>query len=386
MTPESLVDWLALRLLPGVGPRIARRALARFSDPGEVAFRLPEPALAEIDGIGPAVLGGIRAARRDLRRRAEDEVARAARLGVRLVPLSDPGYPAPLEQLGDAPTVLYVRGEIPPATVRIAVVGSRRATAYGRRVAAGLAAGLAERGVEIVSGGARGVDACAHQGCLEVGGRTLAVMGSGFARPYPAEHVSLFDRIASRGAVVSEFTLDEAPLPENFPRRNRLISGLSAAVVVVEATVRSGSLTTAGHALDQGKEVMAVPGPISSEQSEGCHRLIQQGAKLVQRLEDVLEELSPLYASALPGREPRPAGAGGTPPGGALAPSALTDDECAVLSLFDDPQPVHVDDLADRAPFGIGRLQVALFGLAFKGAVEQLTGGYYLAALSKPGR
>ncbi len=375
----ALEDWLALRLLPGLGPASVRVAIERFHDPGLIAFRLPPSALEEVPGLRGDAIARMLAGRAGLRRRAEVERRRAERLGIRIVPLDAPSYPAELRDLHDPPTVLYCRGVLDAARVRVAVVGSRRATAYGRRVAAGLGAGLAERAVEVVSGGARGIDACAHAGCLDAGGRTVAILGSGFGRPYPEEHAPLFERIAASGAVLSEFLVDDEPRPEHFPRRNRLIAALAAAVVVVEAAPRSGSFTTAGHALDLGKDVMAVPGPVSSELSAGCHRLIQQGAKLVQRVDDVLDELSPMYRDALR--------AGPTAEGAAL-PRALdlTDDERAVLGLFDDPEPVHVDRLAEATPLGIARLQAALFGLVLKGAVEQLTGGYYLAASPKPGR
>jgi DNA processing protein len=204
-------------------------------------------------------------------------------------------------------------------------------------------------------------------------------MGSGFRRLYPPENVEMFDKIADNGAIISEFPLDMEPKGENFPRRNRLIAGLSAAVVVVEAAERSGSLSTAGHALEQGREVMAVPGPVSSELSAGCHRLIQQGAKLVHSIGDVLEELSPMYAEALRSRVAAPSGEPEP------TPVSLDPDEAAVLALLDDPEPVQLDALADRAPFGIARLQTALFGLEVRGAVEQLPGRYYLARPRRQG-
>jgi len=376
MPPGNLEDWVALHLLPGLGPILLRRCLDRFGDPGEIAYRVSASAFHEIPGAGPKLAGLIASARSSLRARVDREIRAATKLGIRLVPLGDPSYPSALDTLPDSPAVLYLKGSLAEGIVRLAVVGSRRATAYGRRIAAGLASGLVARGIEVVSGGARGIDTCAHVGALEAGGRTVAVLGSGFQRLYPAENADLFDRIAANGAVLSEFPLEAEPRPENFPRRNRLISGLSAAVVVVEATVKSGSLTTAGHALDQGREVLAVPGPVTSEQSAGCHRLIQQGAKLVQRTEDVIEELSPMYAAAL---GPVPS----SPEKEAPNVENLAPDEAAVLALLDDPEPVHLDALADRAPFGIGRLQAALFSLEVRGAVEQLPGRYYLSGLRK---
>jgi DNA processing protein len=258
--------------------------------------------------------------------------------------------------------------------VRVAIVGSRRPTLYGERVAAGLAAGLAARGVEIVSGGARGIDRCAHVGCLEEGGRTVAILGSGFLHPYPIENRALFDRIAAQGAVVSEFPLDTKPYRANFPQRNRLISGLSAAVVVIEAAARSGTLITAAHALEQGREVMAVPGPVHSDRSSGTNRLIQEGARLVQNVDDVLDELSPMYREAL---GPAPAVSGSRP---AEARAGATADEVEVLRLLDAWEPVHVDDLAERVPFGVARLQAALLGLELRGLAVARAGGHWIAA------
>jgi DNA processing protein len=372
MPLDEIRDWVALHLLPGLGPVSQRRLLAAYPDPGAIAWRLPASSLMGAGVRGDAAELAV-SGRARLRARVEAELSACRRLGVDLVHAGSPGYPAAFETLPDAPLVLYQRGRLPQGVVRIAVVGSRRATAYGRRIAGGLAAGLAGRGVEVVSGGARGIDTCGHIGALDAGGRTVAVLGSGFARPYPAENTALFDRIAEQGAVLSEFPVDADPLPEHFPRRNRLISGLSAAVVVVEASLKSGSLRTAAHALDQGREVLAVPGPVTSEQSAGCHRLIQGGAKLVQCVEDVLEELSPMYAAAL--RDPAPATGVEHEPD----PTPLTEDEAAVLALLDDPEPVHLDRLAQLAPFGVGRLQIALFGLELRRAVEPLQGGFFLA-------
>ena len=377
MPPERLIAWLALHLLPGVGPLTAQRALEAHGDPREIAFRLPASAWRELAGVDAATAQGIVGARPTLMRRIAAEWDAAVRRDVSILTRDDPEYPPLLAALPDAPIVLYVKGALLAGRVRMAMVGSRRATAYGRQVARSLAADLAGIGVEIVSGGARGIDTCAHRGALEAGGRTVAVLGCGFGHIYPPENKDLFSAIVAAGAVVSEFPIEFAPLPENFPRRNRLISALSAGTIVVEATEKSGSLITAGHSLEQGREVMAVPGPITSEQSRGCHRLIQQGAKLVQTVEDVLSELSPMYRDALasdssgspdvPTEEPERPAPGSTP------------DEGAVLALFDDPRPVHVDQLAERATFGMARLQTALFGLALRGCIDPMAGGYYVA-------
>ena len=379
MPPGNLADWVALSLLPGLRAGNVRRALARFGDPGHAAFRVPAPELGAALNLKAETVRTIAALRPTLARLAEEELRGAERLGAQVLTPLDERFPAALAEIHDPPALLYVKGRLEDAVVRVAVVGARKASAYGRRVAVGLSAGLAARGVEVVSGGARGIDTCAHRGALEGGGRTVAVLGSGLREPYPAENEALFAEIADRGAVMSEFPLDTPPRGENFPRRNRLIAGLSAAVVVVEAAMRSGSLTTAGHALDQGRDVLAVPGPVSSDLSAGCHRLIQQGAKLVQNVEDVLEDLSPMYVRALPGL------AGGVDSTSKSAPfRGLTPDEQAILVLLrDDPEPVHRDQLIDRAPFGVARVQTALFGLEARTAVEQLPGGYYLA---RPGK
>ncbi len=374
MVSENLLPWVALTLLPGLGPVLQRRLLEQFEDPAAIAFRLSSAALASVHGIGRTTAEALIAARHEVQRSAAAELRSCARLGIEIWTMRDTCWPAALETLSDPPVLLYAKGTLPEATVRMAVVGSRRATPYGRRVAAGLGAGLALRGIEVVSGGARGIDTAAHVGALEAEGRTVAVLGSGLARPYPTENAALFARIADRGAVISEFPLETSPVPENFPRRNRLISGLSAAVIVVEATAKSGSLLTAAHALDQGRDVLAVPGPVSSPQSEGCHRLIQQGARLVQGVEDVLAELGPMYVGAV-----------GAAPAAAPAEtgSGLTEDEKEVLCLLEDPEPVHLDALAEAAPFGVARLQAALFGLEARGAVDPLPGRYYVAAPRK---
>ncbi|HXV75737.1 MAG TPA: DNA-processing protein DprA, partial [Candidatus Polarisedimenticolaceae bacterium] len=303
MDRTPTIDWIALNLMPGLGPVSAHRAVARYGHPATVAYHLPLDRLFDGLRLGAEERERLRQARPRLRRQAERELRLAERSGVRVVGHGDPDYPAALAELADAPLVLYLRGALAPGVTRVAVVGSRTPTAYGRRVAIGLAAQLAVRGIEVVSGGARGIDCLAHRSVLDEGHRTVAVLGSGLLRPYPDENVGLYDEVAAAGAVLSEFPLHYPPRADNFPRRNRIISGLSAAVIVVEAAERSGALITARAALEQGREVLAIPGPIDSHKSVGCNRLIQQGAKLVQGVDDVLDELSPMYRSAV-GRSP----------------------------------------------------------------------------------
>ncbi len=365
-----------MQLLPGIGPVTAWRALHAHGDPLEVAFRLPASAWREVPGVNGDTAAAIAAVRPNLMRQVEAEWEAAVKNDVTILACDDSSYPSMLAALPDRPFVIYLKGSVPEGRTRLAIVGSRRATAYGREVARSLARDLARHGAEIVSGGARGIDTCAHRGALAGGGRTVAVLGCGFAHVYPPENEALFGEIAGRGAIVSEFAMDMPPFPENFPRRNRLISALSAGVVVVEATDKSGSLITAGHALEQGREVFAVPGPVTSDRSRGCHRLIQQGATLVEKADDVLAQLSPMYRNAL---APEPQAAENPAPDDRSDPVALSGDERAVLSLFDDPRPVHVDRLAEAAPFGISRLQTALFGLVLRGCIDPMAGGYYVA-------
>jgi len=379
MSQRRLVDWVALNMLPGMGPVLVRRALARWPDPFDLAYRIPVPELARLAGRSSFPAKEILEARPRLRKRAEREIRHCEELGVRPLSRDCPEWPAEFALLADPPVLIYLQGRLTVGRTRVALVGSRSCTAYGRRLALGLAAGLAAHGIEIVSGGARGVDTHAHTGALEEEGCTVAVLGSGLACPYPRENARLFEKIGASGALISEFCLEDPPRGANFPRRNRLISALSAAVVVVEAAVRSGSLITASHALEQGREVLAVPGPVSSAKSAGCHQLIQQGAKLVQNIEDILDELSPMYREKLAFR------AAPSVESAEVGWNDLGPDESVVLSMVDAIDPIQVNELAERAPFGVARLQAALFGLELRGAVEQSPGRYYLLRPRKEG-
>ncbi len=372
MSTDDLRDWVAFHLLD-LSPRHQALALARLGGPREVARSVPAESFAGlVRGAGDPLVDRVRRARRDLDRRVDRELEACARSGIDIIPRTGGSYPPLLLETVDPPAVLYVRGRLDPGATRVAIVGSRRATAYGRRVAAGLGADLAARGVVIVSGGARGIDSCAHRGALEAGGRTIAVVGSGLDRPYPPENARLYMEIAESGAVVSEFPLDAAPLPGRFPRRNRIVAGLSAAVVVVEAAERSGSLITARLGVEGGREVLAVPGPITSDRSTGANRLIQAGAKPVLGAQDVLDELPPGFEPAPPGPALET-----DPAGGASDSTPIGPDERAILAVLDAAEPVHLDRLAEQVPFGIGRLQAALFGLELRGAVDPLPGRYY---------
>ncbi|MBY0397423.1 MAG: DNA-processing protein DprA, partial [Thermoleophilia bacterium] len=298
---DDLRDLLALTLTPGVGPRTARSLLNTLGDARRVLDASDER-LRGVEGVGPKLAARIARARREAK--VDDELAACREAGVTLLRSGGPGYPPPLLDIDDPPTLLYVRGEyVPGDALAIALVGSRKCTPYGLRVAERLAASLARVGLTVVSGLARGIDAAAHRGALKAGGRTIAVLANGLSQIYPPEHEGLAREVASSGAILSEMPMGQGPLAGLFPQRNRLISGLCLGVVVIEATPRSGSLSTAGHALDQNREVFAVPGPIDSLASQGCHRLIRDGARLVETVDDILEELGPLVREVRPAPE-----------------------------------------------------------------------------------
>lgn len=288
---QDCAPWLALGRIRGVGGVSFKKITARFADPAAV-FRASAAELAEIEGLHRELIHSI--ANFNDWAEIDKEIQRARAAGIKMIPFSDAAYPASLRAIADPPPLLYVKGELRDNDSRaIAIVGSRSASDYGRRIARDLARGLASFGFTVVSGMARGIDGMAHESALQAGGRTLAVLGSGVDRAYPPEHEMLYRRISENGAVISELPMGARPVAFNFPARNRLISGLSLGVVVVEATEKSGSLITASLAAEQGREVFAVPGEAGASRSRGSHRLIRQGAKLVETVEDIIEEVAP---------------------------------------------------------------------------------------------
>ncbi|MGH7140445.1 MAG: DNA-processing protein DprA, partial [Pirellulales bacterium] len=260
--PDELADTLRLSLTPGVGPRLRQSLLERFGSPSAI-FAASQSELQSVPGIGAKLASVLRRARDEIDVAAEMELCRLQ--GVNIVPLGCPGYPRALEEIHDPPGVLFVRGKLESRdALAIAIVGSRHATRYGLVTAERLAGSLARAGLTIVSGLARGIDAAAHRGALGAGGRTIAVLGSGVLNIYPPEHDELSRQVMAQGAVVGEAPVRSPPLSGAFPQRNRLISGMTLGVVVIEAAVQSGALITARHALEQGRDVFAVPGPIDS--------------------------------------------------------------------------------------------------------------------------
>ncbi len=294
-TSAALRAEVRLALTPGVGPRTRQLLVERFGD-AESIFAAAPSDLRLVSGVGPKIANAIVAAR-EIDVEAEIDVCRGNDIAI--LTQANPRYPRSLREIPDPPGVLFVRGEILPADVlSVAIVGSRHATTYGLAQAERLSAGLARAGLTIVSGLARGIDGAAHRAALSAGGRTIAVLGGGLLRLYPPEHAPLAEEVAKAGAVISEAPPQVAPMGGAFPQRNRIITGMSLGTIVVEASDRSGALISARHAMEQGREVFAVPGRVDNRMARGCHRLIRDGARLVETVDDVLEELGPLVAPA----------------------------------------------------------------------------------------
>ena len=281
--------WLALYLVPGLGSSVSKRLLKEFESPENI-FKAGIQKLLKVEGVRPLIAHRI--INREFSIDPEEELRKIEKYNARIITCHDPSYPLLLKEIYNPPLLLYIRGnDIPIKQTFISVVGSRNATHYGLKAAEKIGFGLAERGVGVTSGLARGIDSAAHWGCLRADGFTIAVLGTGIDMVYPATNKKLIKQIMERGVVISEFPMGTPPEPKNFPIRNRIISGLSRGVVVVEATKKSGSLITASLSLDQGREVFAVPGSINSFKSTGSHFLIKQGAKLIENVDDILDEI-----------------------------------------------------------------------------------------------
>lgn len=355
---QDLYDWFALKQVPGIGNLLYKRLLAHFGTPQQV-FEAPYDALLQVDGVSRRLANVIR--RRPKPAGAADEIRRAAQKGFRIVTQLDTDYPALLHEIPDPPPYLYVYGRLPRNVPCIALVGSRNATDYGLTVTRRLARDLVQCGFVVVSGMARGIDTAAHEGALAGGGKTLAVLGSGLERIYPAENRRLYHQIGAHGAVLSELPLQAAPESHHFPARNRIISGLCLGTVIMEATRKSGSLITARLAAEQNREVFAVPGSIQSHKSTGTHTLIKQGAKLVEHARDILEEFS--LGTPPPAADSRP-----HPP-----PADLSVEESAVWAAL-SAYPLHIDELARKTALAPAALAAALLTLEIKGLVRQSSG------------
>jgi len=361
--PRSEMEaWLVLSRLPGIGDQKIAVLVQKFGHP-ETVLHEPPASLSELLGVSLRQMNSaIQSAQSPLLRKQIDILLNG---DFRLYTLWDDDYPAMLRNIHTPPVMLFTRGEVLEEDRRsVAIVGARSATEYGKRIAYDLGYGLGSMGLTVVSGLARGIDSFAHKGALDAGGRTLAVLGCGPDLAYPPENRSLMESIVHSGAVISEFPPGTTPNPRHFPRRNRVIAGLSLGVVVVQASMKSGALITASRALEQGKEVMAVPGPVNARVSKGPHSLIKQGAALVEDPDDVLAALGePLITQQPPKHIDMP---------------KLTDEEQDLLSIM-GTDPVHIDTLCNLTGHPSGILLARLLELELKGVVKQLAGKQFLS-------
>jgi DNA processing protein len=376
MSDQELIGWLALKKVSRLGDAGLKRLMEVF-DSARAVFSASVQELMERAGFSEPLAKAIKDD--SLLRKGEMELKRIRRAGITALSLKNPDYPKSLSVISDPPPLLYVKGEILPSDHQaIAIVGSRKASSYGIRTAERMACELSAHGFTIVSGMARGVDSAAHSGALSGGGRTLAVLGCGLDILYPRENAKLREEIFQNGAVISEFSLGTPPLSTNFPHRNRIISGLSLGTLVVEAAERSGSLITAQCALEQGREVFAIPGNLGATNSQGTNRLIKAGAKLVEGIEDILEELKPqLGREHLPlpqRRQSSASSASGGGSGGPLDPTA----EILYEMLSDEPR--HIDELITQSHLPSAQVSGTLLQLELKGTIKQLSGQLYVRA------
>jgi DNA processing protein len=357
---EDIFYWLALSLTPGLGSVLIKRLLDRFRTP-EAVFHAPLKDLMKIEGLGEKVAGEIQ--KGPLEKSVKRELSLLEKAGGKIITFKDDAYPNRLKDIYDPPALLYVRGDLRGEDeLAVAIVGSRKTSPYGRWFTEKIGQDLACHGVTIVSGMARGIDSLAHKGALQGGGRTIAVLGCGIDVIYPSENRNLFYQIIEHGAVLSEFPMGSPPEGGHFPRRNRIISGLSIGVVIVQASAKSGSLITAGYALEQGREVFAVPGNVGAEGSRGTNQLIKEGAKLVESSEDILEEVLPQWRregetvqkAEAPGRD-------------------LAGGEKVLYGLLGET-PLHIDAIIRESQLDAGKVSSLLLNLELKGLISQWPG------------
>jgi DNA processing protein len=359
---------LELSLVPGLGP-LTLDSLRKSSPQLEDVLALGHRQL-EAYGISPEIASAI-SSRRYLQM-ATEILDWTAREKCRILVRGTIGYPAILEEIYDPPLILYCRGNMDVLEMPgVAMVGTRRPTYYGLQISQGLASDLAVRDLAVISGLARGIDAAAHRGCLEAGGKTAAVLGCGIDVVYPREHRQLTQQIVERGLLLSEFTPGTSPAPQNFPVRNRIISGLSLGTVIVEASEYSGSLITARLAMEQNREVFAVPGNLTSPQSFGPNYLIKQGAKLVQVWRDIVEELPAEVRHGILAREdtrPRPT----------QELDLMTAEECIIVEVLDVGKATHFDKILQRSGLSVPRLSEMLLNLEMRGRIRQVPGNLFI--------
>ena len=368
---DDLRYWLALSFVKDIGPITAKKLLSAFHTPKNI-FDAPLKELKRVEGIKTSRAMSIHAF--DSWDLVDQELEKTEQMGIRLVAFTDKSYPESLRQIDDSPVLVYMKGEIKDEDkYAIGIVGSRNMTPYGKSVAETFAFELASKGFTIISGMARGVDTTAHKGALKAKGRSIAVLGCGIDTAYPVENAALIEELGGSGAVISEFPLGTPPNRENFPKRNRLISGLSLGVLIVEAAAGSGSLITANYALEQGKEIFAVPGGITAMNSVGTNELIKRGAKLVQNVDDIIQELTPLLKGLL--RSTPGAGAGRKQPDMVtdLSRLEINNEEKAICNVLGS-EPRHIDIISRETGIAAQKLSGILLGLELKGVVKQAEG------------
>lgn len=361
--PDDILEWITLQLIPGLGDVGRKILMNRFGSPENI-FQAKLGDLVGLQEIREEVAKRI--INRETTESPKSILMKVDHVGARILTIKDEEYPSLLREIHDPPLLLYARGRQIPKLPFVAVVGSRNPTDYGNRAAENIAQGLAKRSVGVASGMAAGIDAAAHWGSLEGSGFSLAVLGTGIDVLYPESNAKLHEQLLKKGAVVSEFPPGTPPERWNFPTRNRIISGLSRAVVVVEATMKSGSLITASLALEQGREVFAVPGSIDSFKSTGCHFLIKQGAGLVENADDILEELG--FREKSPSGREKP---------GTIPFPPLEQSERAIYDRI-GVYPIHVDDIVREGKMNAGEVLGILLRMELKGLIRQLPGKMFV--------
>lgn len=369
-------EWISLNMTPGIGPRAATRLLEQFGS-AENVFHATRRELESLRLKAESIESIVK---REFHEKAVDELEQVKNSGGDILVLDDGSYPSLLREIADPPITLYVKGDWQACFEApcVAVIGSRRCSTYGENASEMLARDLAENGVCVVSGLARGIDSAAHRGAVRGKGRTIAVLGTGINQVYPKENARLVDEIlAAGGAVVSQFPLDTPPLKDNFPYRNRIISGLSLGVLLVEASERSGSLITARLAMEQNREVLAVPGNITSKNSFGTNYLIKSGAKLVQQWQDVVAELpAEISAQILPPKLDEAKKSEAEKPE-EFVPAGLSENERKVWERLSPDEPMQIDILLETAGLSFGDLNAVLLGLEMRELIRALPGKCY---------
>ena len=375
MLSQETISLIAFNLMPGIGNVTTKKLIDHFRS-AEVALNASYRELSKVVGITSSLVRKIVEERDKLP--LEKELELIDKHSCELITINNDAYPPLLRNIYDPPNVLYVKGNLPsPESSAFAIVGTRGATSYGLNTCRELSQQLASRGITIVSGLATGVDTFAHQGALDAGGHTIAVMGNGLSRVYPAENIDLANQIVeSSGALISEYPMEMAPLGKNFPPRNRIISGISIGVLVVEATEFSGSLITARHAAEQGRDVFAVPGDIRSAASKGTNRLIDEGAKLVRDVDDILSELPKFSWTSATDKIEKPPTRVQKEQIPKKPKLQLTEEEKKIYDQINPPS-THIDELVRSTGFPPGKVSSILLQLELKGAVEQLPGKHF---------